>query len=422
MGEKYDLIVFGATGYTGKYVVEEVAKLHQYPSIPFSWAIAGRSEAKLKKVLKEVSKIIGSDITKTGIVVAELNNLTSMFQLAAQCCVLINCVGPYSMHGERVMQSCLLEGTDYVDINAEIQCMERMRIQYHGEAQEKQCYIISSCGTSSILTDCGVTHLQRTFKGDLNSVEAYYEWNTKGQTSRINQGSWHSAIITLANPLVHIGQQSKLFPIPVPKPKYSIMSRWPIHYSDKMGGWCVRMPATPEISSVKRSQYHFHNEESQRPVQFNFYYKASSLLNVFSILYSLIVCFMFAQFRFSRNFLAKMAEFFTNGIVSDKNPTREENESSDLRLTLLAEGWDTKQTSVDKEHPEPPNKKQKFVVTLKDPIFGSTAVMVVQAALSILLERHKLPSGGGVFTPGVAFANTTIIDRLNSRGITFKSV
>ncbi|CAG7728940.1 unnamed protein product [Allacma fusca] len=378
MGEKYDLIIFGATSYTGKYVVEEVAKLHQYPPKPFSWAIAGRSEAKLKEALKEVSKIIGLDITKTGIVVAELNNLTSMIQLAAQC-------------------------------------------SYHGEAQEKQCYIISSCGSCSILTDCGVTHLQRSFEGDLNSVEAYYEWNTKGQPKRINQGSWHSLIMELVNPLVHIGQQSKLFPIPVPKPKYSIVSRWPIHYSEEMGGWCVRTPVAAEISSVKRSQYRMFIDDSQRPVQFNLYFKAMSLLSVFSFLCSIIMCFMFAQFRFSRNFPSKMAEFFTNGIVSNKDPTREENETSDLRLTLFAEGWDTKRSSVDKEHPEPPNKKQKFVVMLKNPVYECTAVMVVQAALSILLERHKLPSGGGVLTPGVAFANTTIIDRLNSRGITFKS-
>ncbi|CAG7648319.1 unnamed protein product, partial [Allacma fusca] len=80
-------------------------------------------------------------------------------------------------------------------------------------------------------------------------------------------------------------------------------------------------------------------------------------------------------------------------------------------------GWDS---GSNESNNIPPNRTASVTVSGKNPGYGATGKMLLQAALTVLNERQLLPRNGGVYTPGVAFARTTLIDRLNAEGVKFE--
>lgn len=137
---KANVIVFGATGFTGKYIVRECAKKNN-----FSWSVAGRNEAKLRELLEHVSldvglylvwllfrRIIlilwltifchffaGTDVTQKEIIIADCSQPESLTRMADRGKVVINCTGPYRFYGESVVKACIDCGTHYVDVTGE---------------------------------------------------------------------------------------------------------------------------------------------------------------------------------------------------------------------------------------------------------------------------------------------------------------
>jgi short subunit dehydrogenase-like uncharacterized protein len=57
LSNRLDILIFGASGYTGQYVVEEMAR--KGIQFGFKWGIAGRTADKLKQVLQHASKNTG---------------------------------------------------------------------------------------------------------------------------------------------------------------------------------------------------------------------------------------------------------------------------------------------------------------------------------------------------------------------------
>jgi short subunit dehydrogenase-like uncharacterized protein len=105
MSEKpYDLIVLGATGFTGGLVVEYLLEEYGAQPAAFRWALAGRSSAKLKKVASQLSAELPA-------LVADVDDLDSLQHLAQQTKVIITTVGPYRLHGSKLVQACSSAGT-----------------------------------------------------------------------------------------------------------------------------------------------------------------------------------------------------------------------------------------------------------------------------------------------------------------------
>lgn len=131
MSRPFDFIIFGATGFTGKYCVFQAPKL----LAGYKWAVAGRSRPKLEAMLKDIGTELGVDLSSTSILLADVANRPSLSKLTSQCRVLINCCGPFVMYGEPVVQACIESATDYVDVAAEPQFMEKMQLEYHAGAE-----------------------------------------------------------------------------------------------------------------------------------------------------------------------------------------------------------------------------------------------------------------------------------------------
>jgi len=154
MARKFDLIVFGATGFTGRLVAEYLLA-SQGAGGKLSWALAGRSLARLEAVRDQ----IGAPATLP-LIATDATDATALAALARQTRVVITTVGPYQLHGEPLLAACAAAGTDYVDLCGEPGWMAAMIERHHAQAQASGARIVFSCGFDSVPFDLGVLFLQ----------------------------------------------------------------------------------------------------------------------------------------------------------------------------------------------------------------------------------------------------------------------
>lgn len=145
---QYECIVFGATGYTGKYTAEHIAK--NFPT-DFQWALAGRSESKLKALATEL-KAQFPDRTQPAVEIAQLNK-ADLTALAQKTQVLITTVGPFHAYGTAAVAACAETGTHYLDCTGEVPWVYDMVKQYDANAKRSGAIMIPQCGVESAPPD-----------------------------------------------------------------------------------------------------------------------------------------------------------------------------------------------------------------------------------------------------------------------------
>ena len=152
--KEYDFIVYGATGFTGKLVVEYlVEKYSNSPEI--TWALAGRSLEKLESVV--VSKNVPEG---TGLLVVDSNDISSIESMVSKTKCILTTVGPYQLYGNDIVAQCAKSGTDYVDLCGEPGWMHEKINELSDTAKASGSRIVFSCGFDSIPFDLGVLFLQ----------------------------------------------------------------------------------------------------------------------------------------------------------------------------------------------------------------------------------------------------------------------
>ena len=150
----FDIVVFGASGYTGRLVAEYLSQ--EYGDDDLSWAMAGRSLEKLAAVREEMG--ISDNIA---LLEADIADADSVRQMVQACKVLITTVGPYQLYGEELVKQCAEHGTDYVDLTGEPSWMHGTIAKYGSAAKASGARIVHSCGFDSIPFDLGVFNLQQ---------------------------------------------------------------------------------------------------------------------------------------------------------------------------------------------------------------------------------------------------------------------
>ncbi len=157
---KFDLIVFGASGFTGRLVAEYLNK--QYGANgSVRWAMAGRSEAKLAQVRTEIG--VPDEVA---LIVADTQDMASVEAMVAQAKCIITTVGPYQLYGTKLVEACANAGVDYVDLSGEPLWMSDMIEQFDAKARETGARIVHSCGFDSIPFDLGVLFLQNAAQAE----------------------------------------------------------------------------------------------------------------------------------------------------------------------------------------------------------------------------------------------------------------
>uniref|UniRef100_A0A672PE70 Saccharopine dehydrogenase-like oxidoreductase n=1 Tax=Sinocyclocheilus grahami TaxID=75366 RepID=A0A672PE70_SINGR len=384
----YHIIIFGASGFTGQFVVEEVARTaSEGPKGNLKWAVAGRNRTKLEKVVEQAAEALSKPELKSevDILVADVSDPDSLAVMCKQAVIVLSCVGPYRFFGEPVVQSCVENGTHCIDISGEPQFLERMQLNYHDQAAEKGVYIVGSCGFDSIPADMGVIYTRDQFKGTLTAIESFLTVSAGTEGGCIHDGTWQSAIYG-----------GTLF------------------YSNELQQYAIPfMGSDPSV--VKRTQRYLNEELTESPVQYGAYVGVGGISNIFKLVFAGLMFFFLVKFSFGRNLLIKFPEFFSFGFFSKEGPTRKQMEGSSFRFIFHGEGY----TEGSDPSEGKPNGKIRTLVKGPEAGYVATPIAMVQAALTMLNESDSLPKTGGVYTPGATFAKTTIVDRLNKHGIQF---
>ena len=189
---EHDIVVYGATGYTGRLVAEYLAANYAgKPGAP-KWAMAGRSAAKLA----EVRDLIGAPAT-TPLIVADASDPASLTAMCASTRVVLTTVGPYQLYGSELVEACARTGTDYADLCGEPGWMHEMIAAHDSAAKASGARIAFSAGFDSIPFDLGVLMLEKAATARYGSPAPRVKCRVRGMKGTFSGGTAASLTETM---------------------------------------------------------------------------------------------------------------------------------------------------------------------------------------------------------------------------------
>jgi short subunit dehydrogenase-like uncharacterized protein len=391
MEKKYEIIVYGATGFTGqiccKYLRDNYSDL--------VWAIAGRNGDKLEQIKSDFS--LNCDV-----VVADGGDIDSLRSLASQTKVVLSTAGPFARYGSLLVQACVENGAHYTDITGENHWVRGLIDKHHAEAASKGIRIIPSCGYDSIPSDIGAFFTISQFDKPVSRVDVYHQ--AQGGAS----GGTIETIFTMDGLTKEMRDPFVLNPEETVSEEQRQKSKdgFIIEQVDGIEGWSgIGMMAVANTRVVRRSAALM--EQNQRSYGTNFTFgehglfstKGMARLASYGSIFAFIVIATPLK-KLVRRFLLKPGQ----------GPSQETQDQGWFRATFVAYSEDNE-------------RKICSMFGSGDPGYKSTGKMVCESALA-LARSDNLPGGneyGGVLTSAVGLGNV-LIDRLKSAEIEFKVI
>ena len=379
----YDFVVYGASGFTGKLVVEYA--LNQYSNEDISWAIAGRNLEKLQN-LKEKLKLTND----VGIIQVDSEDQSSIDALVMQTKCVLTTVGPYQLYGDKVVRACISSGTDYVDLCGEVGFMHKIISECSAEAKQTGARIVFSCGFDSIPFDLGVLFVQEEVMSRLNKYAPSVRGRVRDMNGEFSGGTAASMKATMAalqsdpellNVLVNphalcegfqgIQQDDDSKPV----------------YDEELDTWVAPFFMAP----INTKNIHRSNK------LMNHIYGESFKYNEMWIQGPGEEGKAAAEFISTMNPLGDAPE-------PGEGPSRESRENGNYDVLFCADvDGETIKASVNGD---------------MDPGYGSTSKMITESAICLVKDCQDL--AGGIYTPASSMG-TKLIKRLESNaGLTFK--
>ena len=389
MDKKYEIIVYGATGFTGqiccKYLRDNYSDL--------AWAMAGRNQDKLEQLKSNFN--LDCDV-----IVADGADLQALRSLASQAKVVLSTAGPFARYGSLLVQACVEEGTHYTDITGENHWVRGLIDKHHAEAASKGIRIIPSCGYDSIPSDLGAFFTISQFNKPVSRVDVYHE--AQGGAS----GGTTETIFTMDGLSKEMRDPFVLNPEETVSEEQRKKSKdgFIIEEVDGIEGWAgIGMMAVANTRVVRRSAALMEQNQKSYGSSFTFgehgLFSSKRMARLAS--YGSILAFIVIGTplkRLVRPFLLKPGE----------GPSQETQDKGWFRATFVA-------LSEDNE------RKICSMYGSGDPGYKSTAKLVCESALA-LARSSELPGGneyGGVLTSAVGLGNV-LIERLKKAEIEFK--
>lgn len=376
----FDIIVYGATGFTGRLVAEYLCQQGVE-----RWAMAGRSRAKLE----EVRDTIGAP-ADTPLVVADADDPASLKALVESTRVVITTVGPYQLYGAPLVAACAAAGTAYVDLCGEPAWMRHMIDAHHAAAQASGARIVFSCGFDSIPFDLGVLTLQECAIARYGHPAPRVKGRVRTMKGGFSGGTAASLKATLAaaarDPSI-LGLLSSPFAL---TPGFSGPHQ-PTGLLPEFDATLNTWVAPFIMAAINTKNVHRTNFLLGHRYGADFVYD------------EMMVAGLGEMGKAAADAIARL-----NPLASDKGPKPGEGPSKEERdsghYDLLFVGL------------MPDGARFDAVVTGdRDPGYGSTSKMIAETARCLL----ETEGAGGIWTPG-ALLGTGLRDRLQERaGLTF---
>ncbi|GMR61919.1 hypothetical protein PMAYCL1PPCAC_32114 [Pristionchus mayeri] len=420
MSARYDIVVYGATGFTGVYVVKVLATAAIFKGK--SIAVAGRNEEKLRAVLEDVFQETGNDVVrKYPIIVADSSKDESLNNMARQARVIINTVGPYIIHGEAVVRAAVNNSASHLDISGEPAFLERMEQRYGKMAKDKGVYIVGACGFDSIPSDLGTDFLKRHFDGTLAWVETCFRLNRGPAGYSLNTGTMESIMLGIKS--IREGGAAALhrsvMPEPLPEAKFKAPCRCPMTKirEPALNAWALPFPGSDK-SIIERSQYYDYHTNGMRPILVYTYFTIGSFCKSVHLAIWLGIFSFFSLFGPTRRFISNHPEGCSFGIFKKSGPTTQQIKEASFDYYFFGTGWPSGEIP-DKSRP---TKKVAARCHGPDVAYTFTSASICCAALALLNDRENLPRGGGVFTTASAFRGTRIYEYMRTLGVSFEII
>lgn len=382
---EFDIIVYGASGYTGRLVADYLART--YPE-GVAWAMAGRNEEKLAAVRDE----IGAP-ADTPLVVADADEPETLDAMVARTKAVVTTVGPYQLYGEPLVAACAKAGTDYVDLCGEPAWMRQMIDKYGEAAKESGARIVFSCGFDSIPFDLGVWYAQEAAKDVLGGPANRVRGRVRAMEGKFSGGTAASLKATMAaaakDPQIvqYLMNPFSLAPgfAGVEQPSGN-----EIEFEADIDSWVAPFI----MAAINTKNVHRSNFLLGHPYGEDFAYDEMMMTGP-----------------------GEQGEAVAKGVASSnpfgedggpkpgEGPTKEERENGYYDVLFVAENGEGASTQVG-------------VTGDKDPGYGSTSKMIAESALCLV---EDIPGGpGGIYTPAAAMAEP-LLKRLEAKaGLTFK--
>jgi short subunit dehydrogenase-like uncharacterized protein len=186
----YDLVVFGATSFVGQILTRYLSEYLSSGTETLRWAIAGRSESRLKTVRDS----LGAAWQSLPIIVADAADEAQLQAMCARTRVVVSTVGPYALYGEPLVKVCAQSGTDYCDLTGETQWIRKMIEKYEPAARQSGARIVHCCGFDSVPSDMGVYFLQQQAKQQWGAPATHVKMRVKTLKGGASGGTVASVI------------------------------------------------------------------------------------------------------------------------------------------------------------------------------------------------------------------------------------
>ncbi len=388
MGNRsYDIVLFGATGFTGQLTAEYLAR-----SAPANtrWALAGRSLAKLESVRSGIAAI-NPACSKLDLLTVDASDALALQRVAESARVIITTVGPYILHGEPLVKACAEAGTDYVDLTGEPEFVDLMWLRYHEQALQSGARIVHCCGFDSIPHDLGAYFtVQQLPENTPITVKGYVR---AGGT--FSAGTYHSAINAFGRLRGYLKTRKERHAREQrPAGRRIGAAKDGIRFEKSLGTWAVPFPTIdPQIVLRSAAALDRYGPE----FRYGHYLQLKNFGQVAGLLGGVSALLTLAQLKPTRDWLLSRKK-------SGEGPTTEQRENGWFRVRFQGEGG---------------GKKVVTEVSGGDPGYGETSKMLAESALCLAFD--DLPRRAGQLTPAAAMGNA-LIARLQKNGIKFSVV
>ena len=366
---EFDVVVYGATGYTGRLVAEYMAQRYA-DSSSLTWAIAGRSDDKLRQIHDEYG--LPKD---TPTIVADASDAESLVSMVERANVVLTTVGPYTYYGETLVKACADTGTDYVDLTGEVLWMRDMIERYSDTARNSGARIVHSCGFDSIPFDLGVHFLQEIAKVRSGAYCTRVRGRMRSMQGTFSGGTAASGAATMAaiqkdqSVLQHLINPFSLcegFEGP-----NQPAGNTPI---EEDGIWLAPFVMAP----INTKNIHRSNTLMGHPYGKDFVYD------------EMMVAGTGEQGKATAKAIAGMQIGGDKPPKPGEGPSKEEREAGFYEYSAIGDCVDGKTLTI-------------RVTGDKDPGYGSTSKIIAEAAVSLV--KDNLEASGGIYTPAPVFGS-----------------
>jgi short subunit dehydrogenase-like uncharacterized protein len=407
----FDIVLFGATGFTGKLVAEYLATHATRRGV--RWAIAGRSREKLEAVRRELASKDAA-LGELPILLADSHDVSALDVLTAQTRVVCTTVGPYAKYGIELVRSCARHGTSYCDLTGEPNFVRTSIDECHDVARGTRARIVHCCGYDSIPSDLGAHiawHHANRNAGEGLSWAKVFTGRTRGAAS----GGTVASALGIMEAAKESRDVRRLLLDPhgldpergtAPRDPFEDDQRG-VRFDRDLGRWTAPfVMASINTRIVRRSHALLREDGGGYGQRFRYHEAMSFRPGPRGLVTAALVTAGIGGF-FAAATMAPARAVLERAVLPrpGEGPARETIEKGYFEMFVLAKT-------------DSGRRLRGRVAGTRDPGYGATAEMLSESAICLAKDAQQLEPRFGVLTPATAMG-MVLVERLRAAGLTF---